>query len=153
MSAHVGQQTPRRLCPVLEGLETRLLLDREGPALPGRHLPAADVQQFVPYLYPAGTPQPTPAEVARESFVAKGVGEYTIGPGRFDTQSITIHGFGKPASSNFSPPVSSGSMITQGEMWYRPAWHRGNVALISRMLYMWYRRCSATLNVSSTYSR
>src|SRR5262249_44683749 len=55
---------------------------------------------FVPILYPPGTPQPTPAEVARESFVNKAVGRYSIGPGRFDTQTITIHGYGKPSSGN-----------------------------------------------------
>jgi hypothetical protein len=103
MSAAASQDGHRkRLRPVLEGLETRLLLEREGPALPGMHLPAADVQQFVPYLYPPGTPQPTAAEVARESFVAKGIGEYTVGPGRFNTQAISIHGFGKRATSNIS---------------------------------------------------
>ena len=53
-------------------------------------------------LYPPGTPQPTAAEVERESFVAKGFGQYTIGPGQFDTQTITIHGFGKPMTSNIS---------------------------------------------------
>jgi hypothetical protein len=73
-----------------------------GPALPGKHYPAPDVSQFVPILYPPGTPQPTAAEVARESFIAKGVGRYTIGPGRFDTQALAIHGFGKPMTSNFS---------------------------------------------------
>jgi hypothetical protein len=60
------------------------------------------VQQFVPLLYPSGTPQPTPAEVQRESIVVKGTGRYTIGPGRFETQTISIHGFGKPATSNIS---------------------------------------------------
>ena len=60
------------------------------------------MQQFVPILYPPGTPQPTAAEVARESFIAKGVGRYTIGPGQFDTQSLTIHGYGKPMTSNVS---------------------------------------------------
>jgi hypothetical protein len=73
-----------------------------GPALPGQHFPAADVQQFVPLLYPPGTPQPTPAEIARESFVAKAVGRYTLGPPRFDTQSSTIHGYGRSATSNLS---------------------------------------------------
>jgi hypothetical protein len=73
-----------------------------GPALPGRHLPAADVQQFVPILYPPGTPQPTQAEVARESFVNKAIGRYTIGPPRFSTQSLTIHGYGKSSTSNLS---------------------------------------------------
>jgi hypothetical protein len=94
---------PRRRCrPGFEGLEARDLPTSHplGPALPGRHLPAADVQRFVPILYPPGTPQPTAAEVARESFVNKAVGRYTIGPGRFDTQSLTIHGFGKASTSN-----------------------------------------------------
>jgi hypothetical protein len=73
-----------------------------GPALPGQHYPALDVQQFVPILYPPGTPQPTAAEVARESFVVKGVGRYTMGPGHFSTQTITVYGHGKPATSNIS---------------------------------------------------
>ncbi len=98
--SHNGRRRQRR--PSFDGLEVRVLMDREGPDLPGGHFPAADVQQFVPLLYPAGMPQPTPAEVRRESFVAKGYGEYTVGSGRFNTQSIVIHGFGKPASSNFS---------------------------------------------------
>ncbi len=94
----------RRSRPVLEHLEDRELLASSplGPALPGRHLPAADVQQFVPILYPPGTPQPTAAEIARESFVNKAYGRYTIGPGRFSTQSITIHGYGKSSTSNMS---------------------------------------------------
>jgi hypothetical protein len=89
---------------VLEGLERRALLASHpiGPAFPGRHAPAADVQQFVPILYPAGTPQPTQQEIARESFVNKSIGRYTIGPGRFDTQSLTIHGYGKSSTSNMS---------------------------------------------------
>ncbi len=94
----------RRCQPTLEGLETRDLLSSHpiGPALPGRHFPAADVQQFVPILYPPGTPQPTAAEVKRESFVAKAYGTYTVGPGHFNTQSITIHGYGRSATSNMS---------------------------------------------------
>jgi hypothetical protein len=95
----------RRKCrPELERLEYRELLASHpiGPAVPGRHQPAADVQQFVPILYPPGTPQPTAAEVARESFVAKAIGRYTVGAGRFNTQSITIHGYGKSATSNMS---------------------------------------------------
>ena len=78
------------------------MLTTLAPNLPGKHFPAPNVQQFVQYLYPPGTPQPTAAEVQRESFVAKGVGQYTIGPGQFDTQTITIHGYGKPMTSNIS---------------------------------------------------
>ncbi len=100
-------ETPRdrrskRLRPRLEGLEDRELMSSLGPALPGRHYPALDVQQFVPILYPPGTPQPTAAEVKRESFTARSIGYYTVGPGRFSTQSISIHGYGKPSTSNFS---------------------------------------------------
>ena len=94
----------RRLRPAIEGLEVRDLPSSHplGPALPGHHYPAPDVQPFVSILYPPGTPQPTAAEVARESLVIKGSGNYAIGPGRFDTQSISIHGYGKPATSNLS---------------------------------------------------
>ena len=99
-----GDRPPRRCRPGLENLELRDLPSSHplGPALPGKHYPAPDVQQFVPLLYPSGTPQPTPAEVARESFVFKGTGRYTIGPGRFDTQTLSIHGFGKSGTSNIS---------------------------------------------------
>ncbi len=94
----------RRGRPSIEALESRDLLASHplGPALPGRHYPAQDVQQFVPILYPPGTPQPTAAEVQRESFVFKGIGHYTIGPGGFSDQAIQIHGYGKPGTSNQS---------------------------------------------------
>jgi len=94
----------RRRRPAFESLEARDLPSSHplGPALPGHHYPAPGVQQFVSILYPTGTPQPTAAEVARESFVVKGSGHYTIGPGHFSTQSISIHGYGKPATSNIS---------------------------------------------------
>ena len=94
----------RRLRPTIEGLETRELLTSHplGPDLPGKHYPAPGIQQFVPILYPPGTPQPTPAEVSRESFIVKGTGDYSVGPGGFSTQTITIHGYGKPATSNLS---------------------------------------------------
>jgi hypothetical protein len=92
----------RRLRPGLEVLEGRALLVSLGPPFPGHHYPAAGVEQFVPLLYPPGTPQPTPREVERESFVAKAVGTYTVGPGRFADQALTIKGGGKSASSNLS---------------------------------------------------
>ena len=79
-----GAPGPSASSAVDRGLETRELLASHplGPALPGRHYPAPDVQQFVPILYPPGTPQPTAAEIPRESFDFKGTGHYTIGPGR-----------------------------------------------------------------------
>jgi hypothetical protein len=99
-----GNRPLRQCRPRLEDLESRDLPSSHplGPALPGKHYPAPDVRQFVSLLYPPGTPQPTPAEIRRESFVVKGVGRYTIGPGHFDTQTISIHGYGKPATSNLS---------------------------------------------------
>ena len=66
------------------------------------HYPARDVTQFIPLLYPPGTPQPTPREVERESFVAKAIGTYTVGPGHFADQELTIKGGGKTATSNAS---------------------------------------------------
>ncbi len=97
-----GNRRSRRPRFAVESLEGRELPSTLGPALPGRHYPAPDVQQFVPILYPPGTPQPTAAEIRRESFQARAVGYYNVGPGRFSTQSLTIHGFGKSATSNFS---------------------------------------------------
>ncbi len=103
-----------RIRPCLEALESRDLPASHplGPALPGRHYPAPDVQQFVPILYPPGTPQPTPAEVARESFDFKGVGRYTVGPGQFSNQSLTIHAYGKPGTSNQSRRMHFQLVIT-----------------------------------------
>lgn len=98
---HDGPRRRRRR-PELDALEARDLPASLGPALPGRHYPAADVQQFVPDLYPPGTPQPTPAEVDRESFVALAVGRYTVGPGHNGTEALTIHGYGKSQSNNQS---------------------------------------------------
>src|SRR5262249_46661383 len=97
----------RRCRPGLESLESPDLPSSHplGPALPGKHYPAPGVQQFLPPLYPPGTPQPPPAEVQREAFVVKGQGRYTIGPGHFDTQIIAIHGYGKPATSNLSRKI------------------------------------------------
>jgi hypothetical protein len=117
-------RSSRRWRPGFESLEGRDLPSSHplGPALPGKHYPAPDVQQFVPILFPPGTPQPTAAEVARESFIAKGSGRYTVGPGGFSTQSLVIHGYGKPMTSNLSrrfhfqyqiaEPVNTGQAVT-----------------------------------------
>src|SRR5262245_28558602 len=118
----MNPKTPRdrarqdsRLRPSLEALEARELLASHplGPSLPGKHYPAPDVQQFVPILYPPGTPQPTAAEIQRESFDFKGIGRYTIGPGRFSQQALTIHGYGKPGTSNQSRRLHFQFLITE----------------------------------------
>jgi hypothetical protein len=104
MAPHDRDRRGRRSRPWIEVLEKRDLPASHplGPTLPGRHYPAPDVQQFVPILYPPGTPQPTAAEIARESFDFKGIGHYSVGPGGFSDQALTIHGYGKPGTSNQS---------------------------------------------------
>lgn len=115
--------------PTIESLELRTLLTSHplGPTLPGRHYPAPDVKQFVPILYPPGTPQPTAAEIQRESFDFRGIGHYTVGPGGFSQQSIKIHGYGKAGGSNQShrtyfqfaviePSASAPSPVVYGNM-------------------------------------
>jgi hypothetical protein len=100
-----ARERPRRRQRLeLEILEGRALLSSHplGPPVPGHHYPAPGVKQFVPLLYPPGTPQPTPREVERESFRVKAVGTYTVGPGRFADQALTIKGGGKSATSNVS---------------------------------------------------
>jgi hypothetical protein len=101
--------------PMIEALEGRVLLTSHplGPALPGKHYAAPDVQPFVSILYPPGTPQPTTAEIRRESFDFKGVGRYTIGAGRFSDQALTIHGSGKPGTSNQSRRLHFQFVITE----------------------------------------
>lgn len=97
-------RTRRRRLLCMEVMESRELLSASSSAapIPGGHASVADVQQFVAVLYPAGTPQPTPQEVQRESFVNKSLGRYTVGPGRFNTQALTIHGYAKLSTSNVS---------------------------------------------------
>jgi hypothetical protein len=56
-------------------------------------------------IFPPGTysvPQPTKAEVARQTFWIEFVGRYSVGPPRFSNQSATIHIFsnGKSVASN-----------------------------------------------------
>jgi hypothetical protein len=56
-------------------------------------------------VFPAGTytvPQPTTAEVRRETFWLEFVGHYTVGPPRFSNQAATIHIYsdGKSVTSN-----------------------------------------------------
>ena len=100
-----GNRSTRRCQPKFESLESRDVPSSNplGPALPGKHYPAPDVQQFVPLPSTLlAHRSPLRLRSKRESFIVKGTGRYTIGPGRFDTQTISIHGFGKPATSNLS---------------------------------------------------
>jgi hypothetical protein len=85
----------RRLRPVLEGLESREL----AAAFPD----PAVIANSINLLYGPNslTPQtPTPAEVKRQTFTAKWIGTYTVGPPRFSDRSMTIHGYATAGGSN-----------------------------------------------------
>jgi hypothetical protein len=61
---------------------------------------AVDGQTFPPGTY--SVPQPTKAEIRRETFWAEFVGHYSVGPPRFSNQSATIHIYsnGRSVTSN-----------------------------------------------------
>ncbi len=61
-----------------------------------------DGQTFPPGTYPV--PQPTPAEIRRETFWMEFVGRYDVGAPRFSNQSATIHIYsnGRDVTSNQS---------------------------------------------------
>jgi hypothetical protein len=49
----------------------------------------------------SASPQvPTSAEVKRQTFTAKYVGTYTVGPPRFSDRSLTLHAYSKDGGSN-----------------------------------------------------
>jgi len=58
-------------------------------------------QQFVPYLYPPARRSPPPRGQAR---VVRRQGRWPVHhrSGQFDTQTVTIRGYGKPMTSNIS---------------------------------------------------
>jgi hypothetical protein len=85
------------------------------PAAP--QLASADSAQRTPFPNPAvianslnllygpgsATPRiPTPREATRETFTARFVGTYTVGPPRFNDRASTIHFFSKDGGSNAS---------------------------------------------------
>lgn len=119
--------------PSVESLESRDLPASHpfGPTLPGLHYPAPNVQQFVPILYPPGTPQPTSAEIARESFDYKAIGHYTVGPGQFSDQALTIHAYGKPGTSNQSRRMHFQLAITEPTSTASDQRVYGNIGLIA----------------------
>lgn len=67
---------------------------------------------------------PTPAEVKRETFIARYVGTYTVGPPRFGDRLMTIHAYSKTGGSNqflkgklqiiLFPPANSDAQPTPG---------------------------------------
>jgi hypothetical protein len=116
------QSSSQNRCrPGLEGLETRALMSTTTTTAASTPISSL-VKGFVRQLYgpvtitrptivdgkvfPPGTytdvPQPTAAEVKRQTFTARFVGSYFVGPPRFSNQAETIHIFsnGKNATSN-----------------------------------------------------
>ena len=95
-----------RLRPDLEGLEPRELPSTVIPGTGGESVVNAFGSDFLQRvsaaLYspdvPPGTP--TPAELKRESFASRWVGQYTIGSPRFSDRSSTIFLYGKTGGSN-----------------------------------------------------
>ena len=97
----------RRCRPSVEGLETRDLLSQIIPQSAHRFtsgLPnPAVIQQTIGLLYGPNsqTPMtPTPSEVRRQVFVARWIGQYTVGQPRFSDRASTIHAYGVSGGSN-----------------------------------------------------
>ena len=122
--SHRPRRSSRPLRPQVEGLEARELLSTasaRAAALASRPTTGAAMVQTVspvtraPFPDPAviansinllfgpnsQTPRtPTPAEIKRETFTAKFVGTYTVGPPRFGDRSMTLHAYSKTGGSN-----------------------------------------------------
>jgi hypothetical protein len=97
----------RRCRPALEGLEARDLPSTTpataSPAHSARFPDPAVIANSINLLYGPNslTPQtPTPREVKRQTFTARWVGTYTVGPPRFDDRASTIRFFSKNGGSN-----------------------------------------------------
>ncbi len=127
-----GEGRFRRCRPAVEGLETRDLLSHVIPTAAHRgasSLPnPAVIQQTVQLLYgpDSQTPMtPTPSEIRRQIFVARWIGQYTVGPPRFSDRSSTIHAYGVSGGSNqflkgkfnltLSPPSDPNATPTPGD--------------------------------------
>ncbi len=97
----------RRRRPSLEALEARDLPSNMLPKVArvdSAFLPnPAVIEQSVNLLYGpnSATPMtPTPREVKRETFTARWIGQYTIGPPTFSDRASTIHAWSKKGGSN-----------------------------------------------------
>ncbi|MGC8642554.1 MAG: hypothetical protein ACP5XB_22080 [Isosphaeraceae bacterium] len=121
---HRPGKPSRPLRPLVEGLEARELLSTASaraaalasrPASsaaviralsPSAHAPFPDptvIANSIELLYGPNsqTPRtPTPAEIQRETFTAKFIGTYTVGPPRFSDRSLTLHAYSKDGGSN-----------------------------------------------------
>jgi len=122
-----GEARSRRCHPGVEGLETRDLLSHVIPKAARLPNPAV-IQQTVQLLYGPNsqTPiTPTPSEVRRQVFVARWIGQYTVGPPKFSDRASTIHAYGVSGGSNqflkgkfnltLSPPSDPNATPTPGD--------------------------------------
>jgi hypothetical protein len=89
--------------PILEGLESRdlpsaLVSSSAGQTVINNRI----LQQAATDLYPANVPPgtPTATEIRRQTFTARWVGKYTIGPPRFSDRADTIHLYGVSGGAN-----------------------------------------------------
>jgi hypothetical protein len=99
----------------------------QGKRPPGPFLNPQVIQQVVAKLYPPGSPTgtPTPREIKRETFTARWIGQYTVGPPRFTDRSTTIHAYGVAGGSNqflkgkfqlaLFPPANPNATPTPGD--------------------------------------
>jgi hypothetical protein len=73
-----------------------------GKRAPGSFLNPAVLAQVASKLYRADVPPgvPTRREIRRQTFTARWVGQYTIGPPRFSDRASTIHLYGVSGGSN-----------------------------------------------------
>jgi hypothetical protein len=97
-----------------------------GSRPPGPFLNPKVIQRYAELLYPPGSPtgSPTPREIKRQTFTARWIGEYTIGPPRFSDRASTIHAWSKSGGSNqflkgklnlvLFPPADPGATPTPG---------------------------------------
>jgi hypothetical protein len=97
-----------------------------GAGAPGPFLNPAVIAKAAAQLYPANSPPGTPSkrEIHRQTFTARWIGQYTIGPPRFSDRVSTIHLFGVAGGSNqflkgkfqiaLFPPADPGATPTPG---------------------------------------
>ncbi|SIN84185.1 hypothetical protein SAMN05444166_1219 [Singulisphaera sp. GP187] len=108
--------------PAVEGIEARLLLSAAGLVTRSRPHHAAVVAQAGidpstippnPLFFPTG--QPTPHEAARQRFVAKFVGPFTVGPGRFSSETQQLYIRGNGGSNQFLHGNTQLAVITPAD--------------------------------------
>jgi hypothetical protein len=97
---------PRPVAAAVQALANQARPDShnglDGIRASARVLDMAVINQAAGHLYPPGSPtgSPTPREIRRQTFAARWVGTYTIGPPRFSDRASTIHIYGVSGGSN-----------------------------------------------------